>query len=180
MDSTTSICPSWAKRQPQPADISELLTWLEKVAQPRLMRLAPDRCFVDENGSNTGKPVTLGFSKKAISDEASCLWDDVTRACDLLAHWGLADAPDRMPQTTDPHEAIRFFENVRKYLRNKLQLGGPWSKPDTPSRWAKRFGVSVDTMKRQFKTNKIRNKRLSDRSYQIHEDDVPKVLTEPA
>ena len=51
---------------------------------------------------------------------------------------------------------------------------GPWSRPDTPTRWGKVFGVSGDTMKRRFKDGSIRNKKLSDRNYQVHLDDLPK------
>ena len=51
---------------------------------------------------------------------------------------------------------------------------GPWSTPDTPARWAKRFKVSPRTFKRHVAGGKIRAKPLSDRSYQIHLDDLPK------
>ena len=51
---------------------------------------------------------------------------------------------------------------------------GPLSEPDTPTRWAKRFGVSVDTIKRRFKDGTIRNKKLSDRSYQVDLRDIPR------
>jgi hypothetical protein len=51
---------------------------------------------------------------------------------------------------------------------------GPWSEPDTPSRWAKRFGVSWDTLKRRFAEGAIRHKKLSSKSYQIHVNDLPK------
>jgi len=72
-----------------------------------------------------------------------------------------------------------IWENLRAKERRASQRGngerqGPWSSPDTPKRWAKRFRVSVDTMKRLLKAGTIRNKRLSDRSYQVHVDDVPK------
>lgn len=48
-----------------------------------------------------------------------------------------------------------------------------WSEPDTPSRWARKFGVSVSTIKRYFKNGKIRSIRLSDRRYRVHISDIP-------
>lgn len=50
---------------------------------------------------------------------------------------------------------------------------GPWSKADTPSRWAKRFGISRATFVRRVTDGKIRGKRLSSKSYLVHSDDVP-------
>ena len=48
-----------------------------------------------------------------------------------------------------------------------------WSRADSPSHWARVFGISVQTMKRRFKDDKIRNKKLSDKLYQISLDDLP-------
>jgi len=50
---------------------------------------------------------------------------------------------------------------------------GPWSKPDSPKRWAKLFNLSWDTLKRRFDDGTIRHKKLSSKSYQIHVDDLP-------
>lgn len=50
---------------------------------------------------------------------------------------------------------------------------GPWSEADSPKRWAKRFGLSWDTLKKRFREQKIRHQKLSDRSYRIHRDDLP-------
>jgi hypothetical protein len=52
---------------------------------------------------------------------------------------------------------------------------GPWSKPNSPVRWAKLFGVTAKTFKRHVAEGKIRAKILSDRLYQIHVADVPRV-----
>ncbi|HEY4759559.1 MAG TPA: hypothetical protein VIH42_03165 [Thermoguttaceae bacterium] len=49
-----------------------------------------------------------------------------------------------------------------------------WSKPNGPSQWAKFYGISVDTMIRRFQDGKIRNKKLSTKSYRVHVDDLPK------
>ncbi len=48
-----------------------------------------------------------------------------------------------------------------------------WSVEDTPSRWAKKFGISVDTFKRRVKVGKIRAIKLSDRSYKVDLHDLP-------
>ncbi len=50
-----------------------------------------------------------------------------------------------------------------------------WTTPDSPQRWAKVFGFSVDTLKRRFKDKKIRYKKLSSKSYQIAVDDLPAI-----
>jgi hypothetical protein len=50
---------------------------------------------------------------------------------------------------------------------------GPWSEPNPPSQWAKRFGVSAATFKRRVKDGSIRHKKLTSKSYQIHIDDLP-------
>jgi len=51
---------------------------------------------------------------------------------------------------------------------------GPWSEPDGPSQWARRFRYSVDTLKRRVNKGAIRIKVLSSKSWQIHVDDLPK------
>jgi hypothetical protein len=50
---------------------------------------------------------------------------------------------------------------------------GPWSKPDTPSRWARVFKVSSRTFIRWVKAERIHAKKLSDRSYQVRLTDLP-------
>ena len=61
-----------------------------------------------------------------------------------------------------------------------LQSGGSpgtvqveWSMPNSPTQWAKVFGWSYSTMLRRLEDQKIRNKKLSKRSYQIALDDLP-------
>jgi hypothetical protein len=49
-----------------------------------------------------------------------------------------------------------------------------WSKPDGPTQWANIFGVTPETMVKYFSEGKIRNKQLSSKSYQVHNDDIPK------
>lgn len=50
---------------------------------------------------------------------------------------------------------------------------GPWSPPDTPTRWAKQFNLSWDTLKKRFEDGAIRAKKLSSKSYQVHINDLP-------
>ena len=50
---------------------------------------------------------------------------------------------------------------------------GPWSLADTPTRWGKVFGFSPKTFVRRVADGKIRAKKLSDRSYQVHTGDLP-------
>ncbi len=48
-----------------------------------------------------------------------------------------------------------------------------WTKPDSLSQWAKRFGVSLATMKKWFLEGKIRNQKLSAKSYRVDVRDLP-------
>ncbi len=50
---------------------------------------------------------------------------------------------------------------------------GPWSKPDTPSRFASRFNCSLDTFNRLREAGKVRVKELTSKLIQIHVDDLP-------
>jgi hypothetical protein len=54
-----------------------------------------------------------------------------------------------------------------------------WTGTDSPARWAKKFGVSRATFVRHCKEGKIRNKRLSTKSYQIAVDDLPLIHQQP-
>ena len=51
--------------------------------------------------------------------------------------------------------------------------GIPMTNADSPSRWAKVFQCSWDTLKRRLKEGAIRHKKLSVKSYQIAIDDLP-------
>lgn len=48
-----------------------------------------------------------------------------------------------------------------------------WSAPDSPASWARRFGISWDTLKQRILDKSIRAKKLSSKSYRIHVDDLP-------
>jgi hypothetical protein len=49
-----------------------------------------------------------------------------------------------------------------------------WSnKSDSPSQWAKQFGVSLSTLKRRVASGEIRVKKSTTKSWYIHVDDIP-------
>lgn len=50
---------------------------------------------------------------------------------------------------------------------------GPWSQPDSPSQWAKKFKVSLDTLTRWEKAGKIKVRKLTTKSWQIRVADLP-------
>lgn len=54
------------------------------------------------------------------------------------------------------------------------QDDGQWTKIYSPAELSKLFGVSWDTLKRRFRDNSIRFRKLSTKSYQIHVADMPK------
>ena len=90
----------------------------------------------------------------------------------------------RMSAEDDAREAVEKCRAAGRYLKEVAAMiaakpptpeGDPqWSRPDTPKRWATRFGFSERTMKRHFDENTVRNKRLSDRSYMVDQRDIPK------
>lgn len=52
--------------------------------------------------------------------------------------------------------------------------GADWSTASTPTFWALQFGVNVKTFKRWCDEGKVRAKKLSSKSYQVHLADLPK------
>jgi hypothetical protein len=109
----------------------------------------------------------------------------------------VADLADRAPLGADAlvhcngsgQELRLIFPRVSKKTTVTFRLAGTlatigevgddeeavsWSKPDSPTRWAKVFKCTLRTMVRYLETQKVRNKRLSSRSYQIALSDVPK------
>jgi len=71
------------------------------------------------------------------------------------------------------HEALNLAEDAVAAADDERQQG-PWTNPDSPTRWAKVFGVSVDTIKQWFREQKIRNKKLGAKSYRVHVEELPK------
>ncbi len=90
----------------------------------------------------------------------------------------------RLQATSDLARRLRQFEkimgNVRKFVAAAAGQDGPWSEPDTPKRWAIVFKVKPPTFKRWVKAGKVRAKVLSDRSYQVHLEDLPQSNGGPA
>jgi hypothetical protein len=73
-------------------------------------------------------------------------------------------------------DEIDLVERASKAVRSTDD--GPWSDPDTPASWAKRFDIGWDTLKKRFESQTIRNKKLSSKSYRVHLDDVPGTKSE--
>jgi hypothetical protein len=78
---------------------------------------------------------------------------------------------DALQVTWDALSELMLLDRARGMPQ--AQAEGPWSQPDTPAGWAKRFNMSWDALKLRLEDGTIRNKKLSPRSYQIHIDDVP-------
>jgi hypothetical protein len=108
--------------------------------------------------------------------------------------WGLWQSPPFIRHVIDMTEARRR-ELVAELSRSgsipdaghspsttaaeqRVNTGGANLQPemttaDSPSRWAKMFGISLSTLKRRFADGSIRHKKLSTKSYQIAIDDLP-------
>jgi hypothetical protein len=72
------------------------------------------------------------------------------------------------PPTTEP-----LPPSTKKHLSADEPGPNGWSKADSPSRWAKAFGLGLKTLQRRIQEGKIRCKHLSVKSYQIAVDDLP-------
>ena len=104
---------------------------------------------------------------------------------DALGHVGAEAVRFLLDSETDYHErkhAAQLRNALEEYLALRghdvscdpeEQPAGPWSTPDSPSRWAKRFNCSLDTFNRMLEAGKIRYKKLTSKSMQIHVDDLP-------
>jgi hypothetical protein len=87
------------------------------------------------------------------------------------------------PTTRDPLElaqdlrsgcsALAELRTALSVWANKRGSAGAYTPADSPSRWAKLFGVSPDTFKRRCKENKIRHRKFSSKSYQVLIADLP-------
>ena len=71
----------------------------------------------------------------------------------------------------------RAFCTAQEHLAD--EQGGPWSKPDSPGRWAKVFNVSRRTFIRYVDKKAILAQKLSDKSYQVALSDIPKPQESP-
>ena len=50
---------------------------------------------------------------------------------------------------------------------------GPWSQPDSPEQWAKRYRTTRKTLQDWFRAGTVRHKRLSPKAIMIHLNDLP-------
>jgi hypothetical protein len=91
--------------------------------------------------------------------------------------WGLKKAGPVLPERPGSIDELQAaFSAVLRWCdetKRPAATGTPWTKSDTPTRWGKAFGFSADTFIRRCEDGLIRHKRLSDRSYQVHSDDLP-------
>lgn len=83
-------------------------------------------------------------------------------------------------ESTNRSQALPEVGNASQ--GDEPSAGGPWSKPDGPTQWAKKYRCSqrtwVDTRiaihPAEPKPGQIRVKKHSTRSYSVHVDDLPK------
>jgi len=61
-------------------------------------------------------------------------------------------------------------EQIRQAIRGEAV---EWSRPESPKRWAKVFNCAPRTVRRWFEQQKIRNRKLSTRSYVVAVGDLP-------
>jgi hypothetical protein len=72
-----------------------------------------------------------------------------------------------------PAERCRFLQMQVADLLGEGVPGRPaWSKPDTVTRWARRFGLKRNAMGRLLRCGKLRCRRLGSR-WQIATEDLP-------
>jgi hypothetical protein len=135
---------------------------------------AAEEAGLDESQS----PRLLSILREVAADleESSRLWTpDRTSGAHRSTYRDAVDEYERFLEGQGKPVEHRTDETPNKAAEptTSVQDDGRWSKPDTPTRWAKTFKVSVRTLKRRFADGTIRHKELSDRSYMIHLDDLP-------
>jgi len=101
---------------------------------------------------------------------------------------GAPPEPDKMFSALpeDREAAAEELGKVRDWIKARKEGGapsestedsglasGPWSRPDSPSRWAKVFNCSPDTFKRMVDSGRIQYKELTKKLGQVHVDDLP-------
>ena len=80
------------------------------------------------------------------------------------------------PEQQKEHDAFKdAIQRQKSVLGIETNATMKWSKPDTPKRWGKIFGLSSRTFIRRVKNGEIRAKKLSDRRYQVDVRDIPEV-----
>jgi hypothetical protein len=80
----------------------------------------------------------------------------------------------RVPDRDALRQVLREMDlALLKLQQSPSDNPGPWSEPDSPTRWARLFKISAVTFVRHAANGKIRTKQLSDRSYCVHVDDIP-------
>jgi hypothetical protein len=129
-----------------------------------------------------GKALWYNAEFSLLQDAIQDLWERFAGtpfSCERVCRWLATQGINRV----DAREVT--LAEVRRMLERELTArqpappavpsatDGPWSKADSPARWAMRFKISPRTFKRRVADGTIRAKALSDRLYQVHLDDLP-------
>jgi hypothetical protein len=123
------------------------------------------------------------------------LYHDVVEPSNFQAAWESLDRGELTPidgdALRDTWNAVQ--EQLAKWWKNRdalrrlsfdvtkeceraqklTEYAGPWSKPDSPQRWAKQYGVSVRTLNRWDEEKKLEIDKLSSKSWRIRVADLP-------
>ncbi len=81
--------------------------------------------------------------------------------------------PDGVTIASPADHPYRIVAMAISLLLARGQQEIKYSAADTPSRWAKKFGISLDTLQRRIKDGKIRVMKDSTKSYRIAVEDLP-------
>jgi hypothetical protein len=173
--------PGWPLKAAPPANIDEMIDWFD--TRVRWWREAFE--------AGRPSPEFLDEVKREVRA------DGADKNPERFTYWYMRDVVDGVRRWNDhqsiPYQPIwvelgqesdqRFFPHFDAHLsavlgvlrgHAKAHVDGPWSEPDTPAGWSKRFKMSWDALKPRLQDGTIRNKKLSSKSYQIHIEDVPK------
>jgi hypothetical protein len=105
---------------------------------------------------------------QAAQDAAECgkrNIGDLPAGAAVMANWAEAfDSLTAWAETDSPR---------RQLVVEPDNASGPWSEPDSPARWAKKFKCSAKTFVRHVESRAILAKKLSDKSYQVALSDIP-------
>ena len=95
------------------------------------------------------------------------------QSMDAANYQGQLDAMNKAAEQVKTILTAILADNAENFTASDATNDGPWSMPDGPAQWAKRFRVHVSTIKRRFDKQTIRNKKISTKSYLVHVDDLP-------
>jgi hypothetical protein len=112
-----------------------------------------------------------------VDDAVRLEWDSVNKAI-KAAIIRLEALSGHVITTPSPKKPITVAQvpvgAIESHHEPSAADDNQWSTPDSPTRLAKKFNFSRDTLMRRFKDGTIRHKKLSNKLYQIHIGDLPK------